>query len=359
MPDGQSNPLSIVHDWLPAYPADHPLSRRLRRALIHQLKRFPQPLDHMAVAVSGGPDSAMLAVELAVLARQTNSAPPHVFHVHHGLQQAADGWEEHVQELAAGLSLPCHSIRVEVGASAAIGVEAAARAARYRAYRQLANHCGVGVVLLAHHQDDQAETVMLRLLRGSGPTGLAAMRPVSRRDGLLFVRPWLDIPRAAILQQMQRFLMATGWAPIHDPTNYQDHYTRSALRERLAPQLDQRWPGWQGILARHAELAGETAEILDEVAEKDFSRLQPGPDGRDFSLLAWRKLSPARQAHVLRFWLASQGLRAPSHARLTDIMRQLRGLHALGHDRSMQVRHAGAIIMCQRGRVLLKHGKTS
>src|SRR5699024_7173059 len=65
MPDGQSNPLSIVHDWLPAYPADHPLSRRLRRALIHQLKRFPQPLDHMAVAVSGGPDSAMLAVELA------------------------------------------------------------------------------------------------------------------------------------------------------------------------------------------------------------------------------------------------------------------------------------------------------
>lgn len=313
----------------------------------------------MAVAVSGGPDSAMLAVELAVLAKQANSAPPHVFHVHHGLQQAADGWEDHVHALAAGLALPCHAMRAKVGASAAIGVEAAARNARYRAYRQLATHCGVRTILLAHHQDDQAETVMLRLLRGSGPAGLAAMRPVRQHDGLQLVRPWLNIPRAAILQQMQEFLMATGWAPVHDPTNYQDSYTRSALRERLAPQLDQRWPGWQGILARHAELAHETTEILDEVAAQDFSRLQPGPDGGDFSLLAWRKLSPARQAHVLRFWLARQGLRAPSHARLADIMRQLRGLHALGHDRSMQVRHGPALIMCRRGRVLLKHGQTS
>lgn len=348
-----------VQSWLLSYPSDQALSRRLRKALVQVVKTASQPLEQVAVAVSGGPDSALMAVELAVLAQQTNSAPPHVFHVHHGLQDTADGWQEHVHSLAAGLGLPCHSLRVQVTDSATSGVEAAARQARYQAYQELASHCGVTAILLAHHQDDQAETVLLRLLRGSGPAGLSAMRPLVVRDGLQFLRPWLGIPRAAILQQMQAFLMATGWAPVHDPTNYQDSYTRSALRERLTPSLNQRWPGWQGILARHAQLAAETDEILQDVARQDLSSLQPGPGGSSFSLARWRQLSAARQAHVLRYWLAQQGLRAPTHARLSDIMRQLRSLHALGHDRSMQVRHAGSVIYCRRGRVFVKPEKVS
>lgn len=345
--------------WLVSYPSDQTASRRLRRALFQAIKQVSLPLDQMAVAVSGGPDSAMLAVEAAVLARQTNQPAPHIFHVHHGLQQAADAWQERVHDLAGGLGLPCHSLRVQVEASAGSGVEAAARQARYQAYQELAQHVGVKAILLAHHQDDQAETVLLRLLRGSGPGGLAAMLTVSQRGGLRFVRPWLDTPRLAILQQMQVFLMVSGWAPVHDPTNYQDAYTRSALRERLAPHLDQRWPGWQSRLVRHARLAAEAQDILQEVAAQDFARLQPGDQGKDFSLALWRKLPFARQAHVLRYWLTQQGLRAPTEARLSDLMRQLRGLHALGHDRSMQVRHAGVSIVCRRGRVLVKRPKTS
>lgn len=342
-----------MNRWLDRYPAMDAAAKALRQP-IHEIlaKVSPRPA-RIGVAVSGGPDSAMLAVQLALLAPDLG-IQPHVFHVHHGLQGVADKWRDHVHDLAHGLGAACHSRRVVVAANAGKGIEAAARDARYHAFRDMAGQAGVSHILLAHHRDDQAETVLLRLLRGSGPAGLSAMAPQTERDGLTFLRPWLGIERAAIMQQMQLFFMASGWAPVYDPTNHHDAYTRSAVRERLAPALNQRWPGWQSILARHARLAAQTKEILDEVAASDFASLEPGDDDHSFSLACWRLLSPSRQAHVMRYWLQRLGRRAPSEARLNDIMRQLRGLHALGHDRDMRVKHAGDWICCRRGRVLLR-----
>lgn len=330
-------------------------SAAMTQAVSQALAALPEHPRRIAVGLSGGADSAMLAVHAALHARR-HGIELHCFHIHHGLQAPADRWQAHAHDLAHMLGLPCHSLTVSVDLGTGSGIESAARDARYQAFDRLAALAGVEHVLLAHHRNDQAETVLLRLLRGAGPTGLAAMGSLLRRGGLTYLRPWLDIERAAILEQARAFHEISGWEPVRDPTNADDKYTRAAVRERLAPELDQRWPGWQGALARHARQGAEIREILDEVAGQDFNGLDPGADGRDFSLAAWRRLSAARQALVLRYWLARMGQRMPTDARLQDLMRQLRGLHALGHDRQMQVKHGQAWIRCAKGRVFLDAG---
>ncbi|WP_370540038.1 tRNA lysidine(34) synthetase TilS [Achromobacter sp. ACM01] len=318
----------------------------MRRALL----ALPERPARIAVALSGGADSAMLAVHAAPVARELGMDLA-LFHVHHGLQDAADAWTQHARTLADMLALPLSVARVEVAQAAGKGIEAAARDARYAALAQLAREQGVTHILLAHHRNDQAETVLLRLLRGTGLVGMAAMAPLSRRDGLVYLRPWLEIGREAILHAADEVAQASGWSPVQDPTNTDPHYTRAALRELLAPALDARWPGWRAIVARHARHMGEAAEILDEVAREDFAALDPSDDGASFSLQAWRGLSEARQAHVLRHWLERNGARMPTDGRMRDLLRQLRGLHSLGHDRQLRVEQAGHVIRCHRGRV--------
>ena len=307
----------------------------------------------IAVALSGGADSAMLAVHAALLLRELPHLQLHCFHIHHGLQSAADAWQDHVHTLALGLGVPCHSLRVAVEEASGKGVEAAARDARYDGLKELAGRTGVSHILLAHHLNDQAETVLMRLLRGAGPTGLAAMAPVTERDGITYIRPWLDVDRSVILEAAEDYAGLTGWIAVDDPTNVEDSYTRGALRRRLAPVLDERWPAWRAIMARHARQAQELGKLVDEVASADLAALDPGHDHLDFSLAAWRGLSGHRQTLALRHWLRHHGLRAPTEARLSELCRQLRGLHALGHDRRMRMRHEGYSIVCERGRVKL------
>ena len=282
------------------------------------------------------------------MALQFHESP---FHVHHGLQASADEWGRQVRVLAERLALPLSEARVDVALGAGKGIEAAARDARYAALARLAGERGIRHVLLAHHRNDQAETVLLRLLRGPGLVGMAAMKPASARDGVVYLRPWLELGREAILRAADDVEAACGWRPVQDPTNADPRYTRAALRELLAPALDARWPGWRAIVARHARHMAQAAEILDEVAREDFAALDPSPDGASFSLKAWRGLSEARQAHVLRHWLERNGARMPTDARMQDLLRQLRGLHSLGHDRQLRVEQAGHVIRCHRGRV--------
>jgi len=327
-----------------------PLSPDLSAALRRALLALPERPARIAVAVSGGADSAMLAVHAAAVARELGIGIS-LFHVHHGLQAAADEWGRQVRALAGLLALPLRVAHVEVELTGGKGIEAAARDARYAALAQLAREQQASHVLLAHHRNDQAETVLLRLLRGTGLKGMAAMAPVSRRDGVAYVRPWLDMGREAILRAADAVEAASGWRPVQDPTNADPRYTRAALRELLAPVLDARWPGWRAIVARHARHMAQAAEILDEVAREDFAGLDPSPDGASFSLRAWRGLSEARQAHVLRHWLERNGARMPTDARMQDLLRQLRGLHSLGHDRQLRVEQAGHVIRCHRGRV--------
>ncbi|HEU0231070.1 MAG TPA: tRNA lysidine(34) synthetase TilS [Burkholderiaceae bacterium] len=328
------------------------LSAFLTGALARALDALPGHPGSFAAGVSGGVDSAMLAVHAAALARE-RGLNFHIFHVHHGLQEPSAQWQSQVHDLAQALRVPCHSRCIRVDGASGKGIEAAAREARYATFVELAELVGIRHLLLAHHRDDQAETVLLRLLRGAGPSGLAAMAPVSHRDGLTYVRPWLELARARILDAARRYGEHTGWQPVRDPTNHDDQYTRAAVRERLVPDLNERWPGWQGVLVRHARLSAEARDVLDEVAARDLAGLDCVDDGASFSLRAWRELSPARQALVLRHWLDRLGQRMPSEARLNDVMRQLRGLHALGHDRDMRVRHGAVWIRCRAGRVFL------
>jgi len=308
----------------------------------------------------------MLAVSVASLVASPGTASGldgHVrlFHVHHGLHDDADAWAAQVQALGQLLDLPVDVARVAVATDTGLGVEAAARAARYEALNRLAREHGVAAVLLAHHQDDQAETVLLRLLRGTGLAGMAGMaREVVKDgvrdgggDGVRYLRPWLDVDRREVLAQAGRWAAATGWRAVDDPTNLEARYGRGALRTQVAPALDARWPGWRGQLARHARRAAESVALLDEMAQADFAGLSPADDARSFSLAAWRALASAHQTLVLRYWLTRHGVAMPTEARLAELMRQLRQLHALGHDRQMCVAHAGVQIRCVRGRVVL------
>jgi tRNA(Ile)-lysidine synthase len=328
---------------------DDALAAPVREAL-----RAIQPLPaRIAAAVSGGADSAMLALAASHAARGLGIELL-IFHVHHGLQDQADAWADQVDALGRLLDAPVFQARVAVAADTGKGIEAAARQARYLALAELSRRHGAAHVLLAHHRDDQAETVLLRLLRGAGLHGMAAMSAAAERDGVTYLRPWLDTDRAVIRRAAADFTQAHGWHPADDPTNADPRYTRAAVRTLLVPVLDQRWPGWQAIVARHARHMAEAAAVLDETAQADLAALDPAPDGSGFSLAAWRGLSEARQANVLRGWLARQGLPMPSDARLAELARQLRQLHALGHDRHLRWEHAGRVVACLKGRVTLE-----
>ena len=322
------------------------------------LRALPAGTAVVGIGLSGGADSAMLAACAAALCADPTQAgrwPALIlYHVHHGLYAEADAWSDQAGHLAASLALPLRVLKVHVPATTGAGLEGAARAARYEALTRATRADDVSHLLLAHHRDDQAETVLLRLLRGTGPQGLAAMAPLARREGLSFLRPWLDVARRDILAVADACTQLTGWQPVADPSNADPRYTRAALRTQLTPVLDARWPGWQRMLARHARLAAASAEILNEVAADDLRGLQPDADGAGFSLQAWRALSPPRQAHVLRFWLARQGAQMPGEARLVELIRQLRQLHALGHDRQLVWESGAHRVRCRRGRVRIE-----
>lgn len=313
--------------------------------------------DQFAVACSGGVDSAMLGVHAVVWARLQGKTL-HFFHVHHGLQQHAHGWMQQVHQLAALLEVPCHTQRVHVDLTVGDGLESAARTARYQAFKKMAELTGVDAIFLGHHLDDQAETVLLRLLRGAGVMGMGAMATSAQRDGLLYLRPLLETPRRTLIETSTRFAALMSWKPVWDPTNLQDDYTRGALRDRIVPHLNERWVGWQKVLARHAKHNQETQELLDELAESDLQNLDMHQDDYSFDLAKWRLLSVARQQLVLRYWLALQQQAMPTKGRLSDMLRQMRELHALGFDRQMRIKHGSAFLCCVRGRVFL-HFDTS
>lgn len=302
-----------------------------------------------AVALSAGPDSSMLAVHAAVAAADAGRIL-HCFHIHHGLQADADEWLIQAHRLAGLLSVSCHTQHVVVRKFGR-GLEAAAREARYAALVTLAAQAGVRHVLLAHHQDDQAETVLLRLLRGSGPLGLAAMAPAREEGALTWLRPWLAQPRQRILTCVARFVDQTGWQPVQDPSNTDVHYRRGVLREEVAPLLDRHWPAWRRVLARHADQARDLHIVVEDALQGARRTLDPDPDGLGFSLQAWRQLAPPYQGLVLRDLLARAGVRMPTQVRLDDWLRQLRTVHALGHDRQVTLPHEGGCLTVRRGRV--------
>ncbi len=276
------------------------------------------------VAYSGGLDSHSLLHALAAL-RAVTPLRLLAVHVDHGLQAASTEWSRHCLQVCAGLEVPCRVERLEVRPLRGEGLEAAARDARYAA---LARHLsGDAVLVTGHHQDDQAETVLLQLLRGGGVHGLAGMPQVAPFASGRMARPLLGFSRAAL----RTYALDQGLAWIEDPSNIDPRYRRNRLRQELIPQLEMYWPSVQAVLARSAVHASETAQLLDEVGALDLDRCL-ARDIRDtcgqrrsapLSVTALTVLSPARRRNVLRYWMRTEGFLAPSAAHLEEIERQL------------------------------------
>ncbi|MFP6861614.1 tRNA lysidine(34) synthetase TilS [Pseudomonas sp.] len=252
------------------------------------------------VALSGGLDSTVLLHLLASLAQREALPPLSAIHVHHGLQAAADAWPAHCRELCAALSVPLQVEYVQVASGASL--ERAAREARYAAF---AARLGTDELLLtAQHRDDQAETLLFRLLRGAGVQGLSAM-PVSRALGAgQLVRPLLNCSRDELLAYAREHTLS--W--VEDPSNADERFSRNYLRRQVLPTLLGRWPQAATNMARSAAHLSEAAQLLDELAQQDVAAAEVSGEFAWLPLPALalpvlRSLSEPRQRNALRYWL--------------------------------------------------------
>jgi tRNA(Ile)-lysidine synthase len=271
------------------------------------------------------------------------------FHVHHGLSKNADHWLALCERECGALGIPFDARRIQIEAMKQGGVEQAARTRRYAALGELCRYHGVRVLLTAHHQDDQAETVLLQLLRGAGPAGLSGMATMNDASALLgagspiLARPLLDMSRT----ELEEFVAQHGITYVDDESNEDIRYTRNALRHKIAPVLDAHFPAYQKCIARAAEHAQAAQRLLDELAAQDWRACG---NGECIELTSFRKLGEDRQNNVLRYWFSGRGVRMPSTAWLQEARTQLLGAC---EDAQVRVVHPDCEIRRHRGKVFL------
>lgn len=267
----------------------------------------------LLVAYSGGPDSTAL---LHALATRTPRPSLRALHVDHGLHAESGVWALHCRRFCESLDVPFEAMRVTVDLTRGEGVEAAARRARLAAFAS-ALKPGERLVL-AHHRDDQVETVLLKLLRGAGPEGLAGMRPCRPLGAGLLWRPLLELPRTALLDHVAGFALDT----VHDPSNDDPRIARAYLRGTVLPALLAQWPQAATSIAHSARLCGEAAETLRGGWLAALDRL--GDDRGTLDAAGWLALPPAWRSPLLDHWLHAAGLSAPTTAQREALERQIR-----------------------------------
>ena len=267
------------------------------------------------VAFSGGLDSQVLLHALCALRDQLDAGIAAV-HVHHGLQTDADMWELHCQQVCDELSVEYTSLQVDGRPAHGESPEAAARAARYQA---LAKWLPAGHFLLtAQHQDDQAETLLLQLMRGSGVGGLAAMPVLAKLGAGLHLRPLLDVTRADI--QHYATLHKLSW--IDDPSNQDTTFDRNYLRHQVLPALRHRWPAVSSSLSRSAAHCAEANGLIGQLAESDLQGIMD-KQAQTLAVPGLVTLPADRQRSVLRAWLKCRTGSTPSTAVLARIVNDI------------------------------------
>lgn len=281
--------------------------------------------EHLLLAVSGGPDSVALTLVLSHLAPQYRLRLT-LAHLHHGIRgQSADKDAAFVQALAQRLGLPCVRGRTDVPALARkerISIEMAARTARHAFLRRIARRVDAQRVALGHTSDDQAETILLRLLRGAGPDGLAGIRYSSTVNGMLLVRPLLDVSRTRILRFLER--RHASWR--EDESNRDTAILRNRVRHELLPLLEQRYnPQVRDTLRRSAEILAIENQCLSELAAHAYDQAHPhpapGPTIRVLPLADWPR---AIRRRALRAWLTANAV--PAQAITHTTIRHLEDL---------------------------------
>jgi tRNA(Ile)-lysidine synthase len=284
----------------------------------------------VCVGFSGGLDSTVLLHALHEVARAGGHEITAV-HVNHGLSPNAQRWAEHCAAVCARLAIALDVVHATLDRSSPLGLEAEARRARYEAYAARPEP----YVALAHHRDDQAETVLLQMLRGTGLKGVAAMprlRALNERVSLY--RPFLEFPRAPL----ETHARAAGLAWIDDESNAGTRHDRNYLRHAVAPLLDARFPAWRDALARFASHAAEAQGLLESLAAIDGAA--------DTRLRLDPALLPERRRNAVRAFLDAHGLAMPSEARLREMARQL---YDARDDACVRIEHDGRLLTRYRG----------
>jgi tRNA(Ile)-lysidine synthase len=295
--------------------------RRLIAPVAEDVGPPPQAARRIAVAASGGRDSTAL-LHATARAALGNGIEVLALHVHHGLQAQADAWWRHLRSQCirwrrGGLPVRFVACRLEGAPGPGDSVEAWARRERYAALATMALREGVGIVLLAHHRRDQAETVLLQALRGAGPAGLSAMPREIVRSGLRWIRPWLEQPRQAIEHYLRHHRLR--W--VEDPSNDDPRHARNRLRLQVWPAFAQAFPQLEAPLCLVARRAQETQACCAELAVLDASAAVSA-DGA-LQLTAWRALSCARRANLLRHWSLGWSAIGLPETLLDRLMREL------------------------------------
>ena len=269
----------------------------------------------ICVAFSGGSDSTVLLHALAAeRAKNQGLWALAAHHVHHGLSPNADRWATHCEAFCANLSVPFTIDRVTVDQHAGVGIEAAARDARMTSL----DCCNADIIVLAHHARDQAETVLLQLLRGSGPPGMAAMPMAADR----YLRPLLGIPKAALLDYARQHALC--W--IDDESNADNRFSRNRLRNTVWPALIDAFPAAETTLFRAAQHQADAAQLLDDLAAIDAATCVIDGSVR---LASFGELTQARRANLLRFWLHSHNVKPPAADTLREWLKQLASVTAI------------------------------
>ena len=272
-------------------------------ALANCLQRHVHAGDRLLVGLSGGIDSVVLLHALAA----ANATSLSALHVHHGLSRNADDWASFCEQTARQFGVPIKVVHVDVERGTSDGLEAAARRARHAVFAQVATDW----VVLAHHRDDQAETLLFNLLRGTGLAGVAAMR---ERNGRL-LRPLLSVGRAEI----ENYARQHGLAWIEDESNLDTRHSRNFLRHRVLTPLTQRFPAAQANLAAAAARFAEALDLLDALARSDLGAQDDFP----LAVEILQSLDEPRARNVLRYLLVQHDVPIPSEARLREALRQM------------------------------------
>ncbi|HMG60204.1 MAG TPA: tRNA lysidine(34) synthetase TilS [Burkholderiales bacterium] len=272
------------------------------------------PGAHLAMGLSGGVDSVALLSALTELAPAMRFSLRAV-HINHGISPNAARWAEFCARLCAGFRIPLQLETVDIGPYRNLGLEGAARQARYEAFARV----DADFIVLAQHRDDQAETLLLRLLRGAGLRGLAAMSPLRALSGTRarLLRPLLAMSRAEI----ETYARLRGLEWVEDEGNVDTLRQRNFLRHEVFPLIERQFPAARATVARTAAHLAEARELLDEMARGDFERCGGGT-AVDIPVL--HRLGEARAKNVLRHWCETRGIEPLSAARTAELLRQLK-----------------------------------
>lgn len=305
------------------------------------LQAYIKQHSHLIVGLSGGVDSIALLDILAALAKQMSFTLSAV-HVNHGISNNAAAWSQFCCDLCYAYGIPITVSYLTIKKERGTSLEAVAREKRYEVF----NHLRADYLVLAQHQDDQAETLLLQLLRGAGVKGLSAMpvirkQPADRAPSIL--RPLLEVSRRQIeIYAHQRQL---DW--IHDESNDNITYNRNFLRHKILPAISKRYPNYAGTLQRTSRHMAEASQLLDELAEIDA---QHAVISGNLRIAAVRKLNRPRAKNLLRYILQQRNVKFPSAAKLEDILNQF---FNASMDAQLHIVFGDTELRCYKGSVYI------